>query len=84
VLRQNICFIPRQHYEPSLQAVPSAETAKAEIPGMPGVRYVAFGDTVNTVSRMETCSKPMSINVSEATYARTRDTFSFLQGRLSR
>jgi predicted acylesterase/phospholipase RssA len=27
-----------------MEAVPAALTAKAEIPGMPGVRYVAFGD----------------------------------------
>jgi class 3 adenylate cyclase len=40
--------------------------------------YDVFGDTVNTASRMETYSEPMFINVSEATYAHTKDTFSFV------
>lgn len=39
VLMQGCAMAP-----PRLPAVPSALTAKAEIPGMPGVRYVAGGD----------------------------------------
>jgi len=42
------CFVMALHGCASaptrLEAVPSALTAKAEIPGMPGVRYVGFGD----------------------------------------
>jgi predicted patatin/cPLA2 family phospholipase len=39
VLMQGCAMAP-----PRLSAVPTALTAKAEIPGMPGVRYVAGGD----------------------------------------
>lgn len=40
--------------------------------------YDVFGDTINVASRMEHASEPMQINVSEATYALTRDEFSFI------
>jgi class 3 adenylate cyclase len=41
--------------------------------------YDVFGDTVNTASRMETHSEPMRVNVSETTYARTKDAFRFVE-----
>ena len=41
--------------------------------------YDIFGDTVNTASRMETHSEPMFVNVSEATYLRTKDAFRFIE-----
>ena len=49
--------------------------------GIVGIKkyiYDVFGDTINTASRMETCSEPMRINVSETTYALTKDDFSFV------
>ncbi len=48
--------------------------------GIVGIKkyiYDVFGDTINTASRMETCSAPMRINVSETTYALVKDDFSF-------
>ena len=41
--------------------------------------YDIFGDTVNMASRMETHSEPMFVNVSEATYLRTKDAFRFIE-----
>ena len=49
--------------------------------GIVGIKkyiYDVFGDTINTASRMETCSEPMRINVSETTYALVKDDFSFI------
>jgi len=50
--------------------------------GIVGIRkyiYDVFGDTINTASRMETCSEPMRINVSETTYHLVKDDFRFLE-----
>lgn len=41
--------------------------------------YDVFGDTINTTSRMEENSEPMRVNVSEETYARTKDAFRFIE-----
>ena len=49
--------------------------------GIVGIKkyiYDVFGDTINTASRMETCSEPMRINVSEVTYDVIRDEFAFV------
>jgi len=50
--------------------------------GIVGVKkyiYDVFGDTINTASRMETCSEPMRINVSETTYRLVKDDFRFVE-----
>lgn len=39
--------------------------------------YDIWGDTVNVASRMESTGMPMKIHVSEATYAQTKNTFSY-------
>ncbi|HBC89624.1 MAG TPA: hypothetical protein DCZ94_22020 [Lentisphaeria bacterium] len=52
----------------------------ALVGGIVGVKkyiYDIFGDTINTASRMESCSEPMKINVSEATYKLVKDRFRF-------
>ncbi len=46
--------------------------------GIVGVKkyiYDVFGDTINTASRMETCSEPMRINLSATTYELIREHF---------
>ncbi len=51
------------------------------IAGVVGVKkyiYDVFGDTINTASRMQTNGEPMKINVSESTYNRLKDNFSFI------
>lgn len=40
--------------------------------------YDVFGDTINTASRMETCSEPMRINVSETTRDLVGDDYAFI------
>jgi len=48
--------------------------------GIVGVKkyiYDVFGDTINTASRMETCSEPMRVNLSEATWRLVKDDFRF-------
>ncbi len=40
--------------------------------------YDVFGDTINVAARMEQASEAMQINVSEATYAMTKDEFVFV------
>ena len=50
--------------------------------GVVGVKkyiYDIFGDTINTASRMEICSDPMRINVSETTYNLVMDRFTFVE-----
>jgi len=50
--------------------------------GVVGVRkyvYDVFGDTVNTVARMQEHSEPMRINISESAYCLVRDRFSFIE-----
>ena len=39
--------------------------------------YDVFGDTINTAARMEHCSEPMKINVSNVTYLLTSEQFKF-------
>lgn len=49
--------------------------------GVVGVKkyiYDVFGDTINTASRMESCSAPMMVNVSQSTYDLVKDEFSFV------
>ena len=49
--------------------------------GIVGIKkyiYDVFGDTINPASRMETCSEPMRINVSQTTYALVKDDFTFI------
>lgn len=50
--------------------------------GVVGVKkyiYDIFGDTVNTASRMETCSEEMMINISETTYNLVKNKFNFIE-----
>lgn len=50
------------------------------IAGVVGIKkylYDVFGDTINIASRMEACSDPMRINVSESTYNIVREKFKF-------
>ena len=50
------------------------------VAGVVGTRKFAYdiwGDTVNTAARMEQNSEPGMVNISEATYQKTKDKFSF-------
>ena len=50
--------------------------------GVVGIKkyiYDVFGDTINTVSRMESNSEPMKINISEMTYQIVKDKFKFIE-----
>lgn len=47
----------------------------AGIVGVKKYAYDIWGDTVNTASRMESCSEPGKINVSEATYELIKNEF---------
>lgn len=49
----------------------------AGIVGVKKYAYDIWGDTVNTASRIESCSEPGKINISGATYELVKDNFSF-------
>jgi len=41
--------------------------------------YDIFGDTINTTSRIENCSLPMQVSISETTYLQVKNDFNFTQ-----